>query len=97
MMIIRIKDLIAKKDAKYPKDPAHNVCNGAQDPVTTRARNSGSVQIQKLCNPANKLSPVKKQQHQVCPVRLDSLNQDIDSVEIRKCLERNVCEYKDRK
>jgi hypothetical protein len=39
--IIRVEDLIAKKDAEYPEDPARDVCNGAQDPVTTRAGNSG--------------------------------------------------------
>jgi hypothetical protein len=35
MTIIRVEDLIAKKDAEYPEDPARNVCNGAQDSVTT--------------------------------------------------------------
>src|SRR6267154_474378 len=59
--IIRVKDLIAKKDAEYTKDPAHDVCNGAQDPVTTRAGNSGSVRIRKLCNPTDKLSSAKKE------------------------------------
>ena len=39
--IIRIEDLITKKDAEYPKGPARDVCNGAQDPVTTRAGYSG--------------------------------------------------------
>jgi hypothetical protein len=39
--IIRVEDLISKKDAEYPEDPACDVCNGAQDPVTTRAGNSG--------------------------------------------------------
>jgi hypothetical protein len=48
--IIRIKDLIAKKDIEYPEDPARNVCDGAQDPVATRAGNSGRLWIQKLCN-----------------------------------------------
>jgi len=38
-MIIRMKDFVAKKDAGYSEDPACNVCNGTQDPVTTRARN----------------------------------------------------------
>jgi hypothetical protein len=38
---IRVEDLIAKKDAEYPEDPVRNVCNGAEDPVTTRAGNSG--------------------------------------------------------
>jgi hypothetical protein len=39
--IIRIKDLIAKKDAENPEDPARNVCNGAEDSATTRGGNSG--------------------------------------------------------
>ena len=32
---IRVEDLMAKKDAEYPEDPARNVCNHAQDPVIT--------------------------------------------------------------
>jgi hypothetical protein len=40
-MIIGVKDLIAKEDAEYPEDPARDVCIGVQDPVTTRAGNSG--------------------------------------------------------
>jgi hypothetical protein len=35
MTIILVKDLIAKKDAEYPEDPACDICNGAQDPVMT--------------------------------------------------------------
>ena len=93
--IIRVEDLIAKKDAEYPKDPARNVCNGAEDPVTTRAGNSGSVRIQKLCNPTDKLSSPKKQQ--VRQVRPDSLNQDVDGIEIEKGLEGQMCENDDRK
>src|SRR6266403_4934385 len=51
--IIRVKSLKAKENAEYPEDPACNVCNGAQDPVTTRAGNSGRVWIRKLCNSMN--------------------------------------------
>ena len=81
MTIIRIENLITKKDAKNPEDPARNICNGAQDPVMTRAGNSGCVRIRKLCNSMDKLSSVK---HSVrtAPVRVrdDSLDQDVNSV-----------------
>jgi hypothetical protein len=40
-----VENLIAKKDAEYPEDPAHKVCNGTQDPVTMRARNSRCVRL----------------------------------------------------
>jgi hypothetical protein len=42
--IKRVENLIAKKDAEYPEDPARDVCNGAEDPITTslRAENSAS-------------------------------------------------------
>ncbi len=53
MTIIRVKSLKAKENAEYPEDPARDVCNGAQDPVTTRAGNSGRVRIRKLCNSTN--------------------------------------------
>jgi hypothetical protein len=39
--IIGVENLIAKEDAKYPEHPARDVCSSAQDPVTTRAGNSG--------------------------------------------------------
>ena len=48
-MIMRVEVLIAKKDTEYPDHPARNVCNRAQDPVTTRAGNFGCVRIWELC------------------------------------------------
>jgi hypothetical protein len=48
--VIRVEGLMARKDAEYPEDPARKVCNGAEDPVTTRARNLGCVQIWNLYN-----------------------------------------------
>ena len=39
--IIRVGNLIAKKDAEYPGGPARNVCNGAQlrtEPETPEVR-----------------------------------------------------------
>jgi hypothetical protein len=96
--IIRVEDLIAKKDAEYPEDPAHNICNGAQDPVMTRAGNSGCVRIRKLCNSTDKLGSVK---HNVrtAPVRVrdDSLDQDVNSVKVEERLKRQVCENEDGK
>jgi hypothetical protein len=52
--IKRVEDLIAKEDAEYPKGPTCNVCDGAQDPVTTRTRYSGGFRIRELCNSTNK-------------------------------------------
>jgi len=40
--IIRMKDFMAKKDTGYPEDPAHNVCNGTQDPVIVTAMPGGN-------------------------------------------------------
>ena len=50
MTTIRVENLIAKKNAEYPEKPARDVCNGSQNPVTTRAGNSVSVRIRKLCD-----------------------------------------------
>jgi hypothetical protein len=40
--IIRVENLMAKKDAEYPEDPARNVCNGAQTQLRPR---SGTLQL----------------------------------------------------
>ena len=37
-----MKDFMAKKDTGYPEDPAHNVCNGTQDPVIVTAMPGGN-------------------------------------------------------
>ena len=34
--VIRVEDLMARKDAEYTEDPARKVCNSAEDPATTR-------------------------------------------------------------
>ena len=93
--IIRVEDLIAKKDAEYPEDPARDVCNGAQDPVMTTAGNSGRVQIRELCDSTDKLGSANTTAHIKCRKR-DSLDQYIESIENEKRLERHARENKDR-
>jgi hypothetical protein len=94
--MIRVEDLIAKKEAEYPEDPARDVCNCAQDPVTTRAGNSGRARIWKLGNSTDKLGSAKCNWHHR-PVRPDSLNQDVYGIEIKERLERHVGENEDGK
>jgi len=70
-----MKDFMAKKDAGYPEDPAHNICNGAQDPVMTRAGNNSmdkrnSIQQNTTAYKTNTEGP-------------NSLNQDVFGIEVR--------------
>jgi hypothetical protein len=37
LTVIRVDDLIAKKDTEHSEGPVCDVCDGAQDPVTARA------------------------------------------------------------
>ena len=48
--IIRVEDLMTKKDTKYPEDPACNVRERTQDPVSTKAGNSWCTCIWEFCN-----------------------------------------------
>ena len=83
--IIRMKDFMAKKDAGYPEDPAHNVCNSAQDPVMTRARNSACIQIWKLCNSMDKRNSIQQNTtaYKTNTEGPNSLNQDVFGIEVR--------------
>jgi hypothetical protein len=87
--IIRVEDLIAKKDAEYPVDPAHNA-----HPVTTRAGNSGAPGFGNFAT--LRINSVQQTQTHH-PVRADSLDQDANSIEAKGCLKRHVCKDEDGK
>ena len=53
---------MAKEDTGYPECPARNVCDGAQDPVTARAKNSRGIRIQEPRNSTDKLGSAQNAQ-----------------------------------
>jgi hypothetical protein len=55
LTIMRVEDLIAKKDTELSEGPVCNVCDGAQDPVTARTRNSRCVRIREISSPMDNL------------------------------------------
>jgi hypothetical protein len=68
---------------------AYTLCDGAQDPVTTIAGNSG--RFGNFATPTEIISVQQTQPHTKCR-RLDLLDQDVYGIEIEKRLERHVGE-----
>ena len=95
---VRVQDLVAKKDAGYPEDPARNVYNGAQDPVATRAGEFGCIQIRELCSSMDKLGSANT----TAPpagrrLGANSLDQGVNSIGVEERLKRYMCEDEDGK
>ena len=88
-----------KKDARYPEDPARNVYNGAQDPVATRAGDSGRVQIRELCSSMDKLGSENTTARPASTRRLgaNSLDLGVNSIGVEERLKRHLCEDEDGK
>ena len=83
----RVHELIAKNDGKYPNHPASDVCDGTQDPVTTRTRHTGGVGIRELCHSVKGRTDGQSRsrmnnEHNKKGSRGDSLDQDEHSIEI---------------
>src|SRR5712672_3899399 len=83
----RVHELIAKNDSEYPNGPACDVCDGAQDPVTTRTRHTRGVGIRELCHSVKGRTDGQSRlrmnnEHDEKGSRGDSLDQDEHSIEI---------------
>src|SRR6266478_5433802 len=96
--IIRVENLIAKKDTEYPKDTARNVSDSAQDPVTTRAGNPGCVRIRELCN-SIRVNSIQQNTtvNKNAEKARNSLDQDTNGIGVEERLKRHVGNNEERK